>query len=64
LNKKVQYPFWLAREEELHWYAAKNPSERIVANFEQQSERLFGKVGVGFGQEESYRIYAALKRLA
>jgi hypothetical protein len=42
----------------------KSLSERIVSNFDQQSERLFSKVGVGFGREESYRIHAALKRLA
>lgn len=35
-----------------------------MANFDQQSERLFGKVGIGLGKEESYRIQASLKRLA
>jgi hypothetical protein len=42
----------------------KDSSNRIIANFEQHSERLFSKVGVGFGREESYRIQTALKRLA
>lgn len=35
-----------------------------MTNFDQHSERLFSKIGVGFGKEESYRIQTALKRLA
>lgn len=64
LNKKVQYPNWLQAEQELSVFVAKKPSERIVANFDLQAERLFSKIGVGFGREESCRIYAALKKLA
>lgn len=64
LNKKVQYPNWLQAEQDLGSFAAKETGERIVVNFDLQADRLFSKIGVGFGREESCRIYAALKRLA
>lgn len=64
LNKKVEYPSWLQAEQDLSGFVAKESSERIVANFDLQAERLFSKIGVGFGREESCRIYAALKKLA
>jgi len=35
-----------------------------VHHFEGQAERLFAKIGVGFGREESAKIYSALKKLA
>ena len=64
LNQKVQYPNWLQAEQNLSDFMAKEPSERIVANFDLQADRLFSKIGVGFGREESCRIYTALKKLA
>jgi hypothetical protein len=48
----------------MYEYKPKETTDRIVANFDQHSERLFSKIGVGFGKEESYRIQTALKRLA
>lgn len=38
--------------------------EMIIQNFDQQAEKLFTQVSVGFGKEEAHLIYAALKKLA
>ena len=38
--------------------------DTIIQNFEQQSDRLFTPVGLGFGKEEACLINSALKRLA
>jgi hypothetical protein len=60
----VAFPPWLALEESLYHFTTKDSADRVVVNFDQQSDRLFSKVGIGFGRDESYRIHAALRRLA
>ena len=40
------------------------PQDKIIQNYEQQTDRLFTPVGLGFGKEEACLINCALKRLA
>ena len=61
---KVEYPLWLQQQEKIQENVKGETNDKIIQNFDQQSERLFDKISIGFGKGEASLIYSALKRLA
>ena len=61
---KIQYPLWLLQQEAVQQGSKIDPKDKFINNFDQQSEKLFSQISIGFGKEEAYLVHCAVKKLA